>query len=89
MKLYRVRFTLRGLMILVAMVAAMITGGRNVGDELHRRWQACQYAVARHEGMASMTLSVRKAALERETARMMWWSFFDPFHSCILGEDIY
>jgi hypothetical protein len=54
MQLPRVRFTVRRMMIVVAVVAILTTTGMSVSPELSRRWRACQAAANRHAQLAQM-----------------------------------
>jgi Tfp pilus assembly protein PilE len=111
MQLPRVRFTVRRMMIVVAVVAIMTTIGMSFSPELSRRWRACQAAANRHAQLAQMysananlfaskapwsramaesaATSRQKAAVHREISRRNRWAFVDPFHQCVLDEDIY
>jgi hypothetical protein len=111
MRLPRVRFTVRRMMIVVAVVAIMTTAGMSVSPELSRRWRACQAAANGHTQLAQMysakatliaskapwsrtlaesaAISRQAAAIHREISRRNRWAFIDPFHQCVLGEDVY
>jgi type II secretory pathway component PulJ len=108
MRMPRVRFTVRRMMVAVAVVAVLTT---MVTPEVNRRWNACRAAAYRQAQLAQMhtafanmsvglatrskaaaaqaALSREKVALHREMSRRNWWAFFNPFHECILDEDVY
>jgi Tfp pilus assembly protein FimT len=108
MRLFRLRFTVRGMMVVVAILAVLTASG---APEISRRWRACQAAASRQEKSAEMWSSsaamcarftprskevaqgaarcLEKAALHREMSRMDRWAFLDPFHECVLDQDIY
>jgi type II secretory pathway component PulJ len=54
MKCFRVRFTVRQMMIAVAVVAILTTAGLGVTPELSRRWNDCQVATNRQAQIAQM-----------------------------------
>ena len=108
MRLFRMRLTVRGMMIAVAILAVLTA---SAAPEMSRRWRACQAAASRQEKSAEMwsasaAMCARfipqskamaqgaaqcreKAALHREMSRMDRWAFLDPFHECVLNQDIY
>jgi hypothetical protein len=63
MKLLRVRFTVRRMMVAVAVAAILTTG---VAPEVSRRWNACQAASNRHAQLAQMITA--NAAMYAESA---------------------
>jgi hypothetical protein len=54
MKRLHVRFTVRGMMAAVAVVAALLTAGLGVAPGVSRRWNACQAAARRQAQLAQM-----------------------------------
>jgi hypothetical protein len=98
-----VRFTVRRMMVSVAVFAILTT---MAAPELGRRWKTCRTAAARHTQLAQFhatdaatyaraglwTLvahSRRAEAIHRYLARKYAWSFIDPLHECVLDGDIY
>jgi hypothetical protein len=93
MKCLRVRFTVRQMMIAVAVVAVLTTAGLGVTPEVSRRWNDCQVAntmLARGVvTKAAAEQAAQRVAVHREMSRRNWWAFFDPLHECVLDIDIY
>ena len=54
MKCFRVLFTVRQMMIAVAVVAILMTAGLAVTPEVSRRWNDCQIATNRQAQIAQM-----------------------------------
>jgi type II secretory pathway component PulJ len=65
MKCSRVRFTVRQMMIAVAVVAILATAGLTVTPEVSRRWNDCQIATNRQAQLAQMhaTYAAQNATL--------------------------
>jgi hypothetical protein len=103
MRLPRIRFTMRIMILMVAMVAVAMT---TAWPALERRSTACRIAANRHWKMAALQLkqavSCEKGglkqqadyarlceAMHRDQARQMTWAFLDPTRACILNDDLY
>jgi hypothetical protein len=101
MRLPRLRFTVGGLMILVAIVAILTS----TVPELARRQEACRIAAANHLVMAGYataratiyekagrwtlaTVERRLEAFHADLARKYRWMFLNPIHECVRGEDL-
>ena len=65
MKCFRVRFTVRQMMIAVAVVAILTTAGLEANPEVSRRWNDCQIATNRQAQLAQMhaTIAAMSATL--------------------------
>jgi hypothetical protein len=90
MRSYRWRFTVKRMMVIVAIVAVLMTMGLGITPEVRRRWNQCHLASRRQSQLALFhAAEPARAALHRKMSRRNWWAFFDPFHECVLDQDIY